>query len=219
MKILLIEDNVQLSSNIIRYLSLSDITCIAALDGEKGLHLAKTWDFDVIILDLHLPKLSGKEVLQTFLREGKSTPFLILTSDSLRQDIIDGLNLWADDYMTKPFDLDELLARLHALYRRNLKNKSNILTFWKYVLDLDQTVLLKGKEKISLSHLEFKLLTYLAQNQGKTLSRQELYQKVWGEFDGDIMFSKTIDVYIGYLRKKLEKDLIETVKWIGYKLI
>lgn len=219
MKVLVVEDNLSLWTNIVRYLSLSDISTDMALDWEDWLNKILNNFYDVVILDINLPKITGLELLEKMRQEKKETPVLILTSNSTKADVIWWLNLWADDYMTKPFDFDELLARLHVLNKRNLKNKSNLIIFWKYSLDLEKTILLKNNEEIKLSNLEFKLLTYLAQNQWKTISRKELYEKVWWEFDWDIMFSKTVDVYIWYLRKKLSYEIIVTIKWQWYKLI
>lgn len=219
MKILLIEDNIQISKNVIRFLSINNISCDSSLDGKEGLYKALTTYYDVIILDINLPMMNGLDVLRWIRERQKDNQIIILTSNSLKEDIIQWLNLWADDYMTKPFDFDELLARLHTLNRRNLKNKSNIIHFWKdYILDIEKTEVRKIDDIIKLSNLEFNLLKYLVQNQQKTISRQELYEKVWGEFDWDIMFSKTVDVYIWYLRKKLYPDIIQTVKGIWYKI-
>jgi len=218
MKILVIEDNIQISKNIVRFLSPQDIACDISLNWEEWLYKAKSHHYDVIILDINLPKISWIEVLKNLRENSFDTQILILTSNSSKNDLINWLNLWADDYMTKPFDFEELLARLNTLNRRNLKNKSNIITFWDYVLDIEKTILKKDKEEIKLSNLEFKLITYLSQNIWKTISRKELYEKVWWEFEWDIMFSKTVDVYIWYLRKKLDINIISTIKWIWYKI-
>lgn len=219
MKILLIEDSIQLSANIVRYLSLKNIPCESALDWENWLNKAINNYYDVIILDVNLPNLGWLDVLKILREKQKEIPIIILTSNSSKQDIVDWLNLWADDYMTKPFDFEELLARLNTLNRRNLKNKSNTINFWdNYFMDFEKIELKKWDEIINLSNLEFNLLKYLVQNINKTISRKELFEKVWWEFDWDIMFSKTLDVYIGYLRKKLDSDVIKTVKWIWYKI-
>ena len=218
MKVLLVEDNLQISKNIVRYLALNDITCEIALDGKEWLHKALTNFYDVVILDINLPLLSWNEILKTIRENWKNTQILMLTSNSLKEDIVSGLNLWADDYMTKPFDFEELKARLNSLNRRNLNNKSNIISLKNYTIDLEKVEVKKWDEIIKFSPLEFNLLKYLAQNTSKAISRKELYEKVWGEFDWDIMFSKTVDVYIWYLRKKLDNDIIETVKWVWYKI-
>lgn len=219
MKVLLIEDNVQISANIVRFLALKNITCESSQDWKDWLYKALTNHYDVIILDINLPSLNWLEILKTIREKQKDNQIIMLTSNSKKQDIVDWLNLWADDYMTKPFDFEELLARINSLNRRNFKNKWNIITFWNnYKIDLDKIELKQKDEIIKLSPLEFNLLKYLVQNISKTISRQELYEKVWWEFDWDIMFSKTVDVYIWYLRKKLNPELIQTVKWVWYRI-
>ncbi len=216
MKVLLIEDNLQISKNIIRFLALNDISCDSSLDWKDGLYKALSNYYDVIILDINLPSLNWLEILKIIRDRQKDNQILMLTSNSSKEDIVSWLNLWADDYMTKPFDFEELLARLNTLNRRNLKNKSSIINIKWYSIDLEKIEVKKWEEIIKFSNLEFNLLKYLVQNTNKAISRQELYEKVWGEFDGDIMFSKTVDVYIWYLRKKLDTQFIETIKWVWY---
>lgn len=218
MKVLIIEDNIQISANIVRYLSMQNIACDSSLDWKDWLSKALWNHYDVIILDINLPWMNWIEVLEKIRERWKDTQIIMLTSNSTKKDIVSGLNYWADDYLTKPFDFEELLARINTLNRRNLKNKSNIINFWEYTIDIEKTSLCKWDEIIKLSNLEFSLLKYLVQNIWKTISRQELYEKVWWEFNWDIMFSKTVDVYIWYLRKKLNPEIIETIKWIWYKI-
>ncbi|MDP5038901.1 MAG: response regulator transcription factor [Candidatus Gracilibacteria bacterium] len=218
MKILLIEDNIQISSNIVRFLSLKNISCESSIDGEDGLYKALTKYYDIIILDINLPKISGLEILKKIREKQKEVPVIMLTSNSTKEDIVIGLNYGADDYLTKPFDFDELLARLNSLNRRNLKIKSNIINIGDFIIDLEKFSVSKNGEIIKLSSQEFNLLKYFVQNKNKVISRKELYEKVWGEFDGDIMFSKTVDVYIGYLRKKIDNNLIKTIKGVGYTI-
>lgn len=218
MKILLIEDNITISKNIVRFLSLKDIKTDVSLDWENGLNKAIINFYDVIILDINLPKKSWIDILKTLREKQKNTSILMLSSNSLKEDIVSWLNFWADDYLTKPFDFDELYARILALYRRNLNNKSNNILLWDYVINLDKIEVIKNNEVIKLSPLEFNLFKYLAQNQNKAISRKELYEKVWWEFDWDILFSKTVDVYIWYLRKKLDKDLIKTIPSVWYSI-
>ncbi len=217
MKVLIIEDNEILSRNLVRYLSLKDIQWEVSFDWKDWLHKASTHFYDVVVLDINLPILDWMEVCKILREKWKDVPIIMLTSRSAKSDIIEWLNLWADDYLSKPFDYDELVARIKTLSRRNLKNKSNTkLMVNEYTIDLEEIQVYKWKEKISLSNLEFNLFKYLAQNKWKVVSRQELYEHVWWEFDWDLMFSKTVDVYIWYLRKKLWKDLIETKKWFWY---
>ena len=250
MKVLLIEDNEILSRNTVRYFANKDIHCDVSFNGKDWLYKAKTNYYDAVILDIALPKMDWLELCKNLRESWKNVPIIMLTSRSTKEDIIIGLDSWADDYLTKPFNYEELIARIKSLARRNLKNKASIIKVWEYTIDLEKNEvkkdnfnscpLNKGKDKVNwpersregalgyawkaervnknikLSNLEFRLITYFAQNQGKVISKKELYEKVWWEFDWDIMFSKTVEVYIWYLRKKLDKNLIKTVKWAGY---
>lgn len=218
MKVLLVEDNVQIWTNIVRFLALNDIACDFSIEWKDWLYKSLNNFYDVIILDINLPYVSWIEILQKIREKGMSTQVLFLTSNSTKKDIIDWLNLWADDYITKPFDFDELLARINTLHRRNLNNKSNVISYWDYTLDTNSMNFTKSWEEIKLSTQEFNLIKYFFQNKDKVISRKELYEKVWWEFDGDIMFSKTVDVYIWYLRKKIDKDIILTKKGSWYLL-
>lgn len=216
MKVLVVEDNEILSRNLVRFLALKDIAAEASFDGKDWLYKASVNFYDVIILDINLPSMDGVEVCKSLREKGKDTPIIMLTSRSAKTDIVEWLNVWADDYLSKPFDYDELIARVHSLSRRNLKNKSNTkIQVWEYVIDLEKIEVLKWETPIKLSTLEFDLFKYLVQNRGKVVSRKDIYEKVWWEFE-DFMFSKTVDVYIGYLRKKLDRDLIETKKGFWY---
>lgn len=217
MKVLIIEDNEILSRNLVRFLSLNDIQSDVSFDWSDWLYKASINFYDVIILDINLPIMNWLEVCKNLREKGKEVPIIMLTSRSSKVDIIEWLNVWADDYLSKPFDYDELIARIKTLTRRNLKNKSNTkITIWEYLIDLEEVQVYKWKQKIKLSTLEFNLFKYLSQNKWKLVSRQDLYEHVWGEFVWDIMFSKTVDVYIWYLRKKLWKNIITTKKWFWY---
>lgn len=219
MRILVIEDNEILNRNLVRYFASKDIFCEWSLDGEDGLYKALTKYYDVIILDINLPKKDGIEVCKTLREKGKDIGIIMLTSRNLNDDIVSWLNIWADDYLTKPFEYSELLARINAILRRKLTNKSNtIIKIWNLEINLQQIEVKKKWKIVELSKLEFELLKYLAQNQGIPLSREDIYKKVWWEFDVDFMFSKTIDVYVWYLRKKLWKDIIETKKGFGFMI-
>lgn len=217
MKVLIIEDNEILSRNLVRFLSLKDIQADISFDWLDWLYKASINFYDVIILDINLPNMSWLEICKNLREKWKDVPIIMLTSRSAKADIIDWLNIWADDYLWKPFDYDELIARLNTLSRRNLKNKSNTkIIIRDFVIDLEEVQVYKWNKKIKLSTTEFNLFKYLSQNKWKLASRQELYEHVWWEFDWDFMFSKTVDVYIWYLRKKLWKDIIETKKWFWY---
>jgi len=218
MKILIIEDNTELWSGLVRYLGLKNIHSELAVDGIQGLHKSLTKYYDAIVLDINLPGKNGLELCRELRVKWKDVPIIMLTSRSSNEDIVTWLDAWADDYLGKPFDYDVLIARLDALTRRSLKNKStSTLSIWEYLLDLEKIELTNKENKvIHLSHLEFELIKYFASNKGRAIDRKELYEKVWGEFQWEFMFSKTVDVYIWYLRKKLWKDIVETKKWYWY---
>ena len=217
MKVLIIEDNEILSRNLVRFLSLKDIHSDVSFDWKNWLYKASINFYDVIILDINLPEKNWLELCKEFREKWKETPIIMLTSRSTKTDIIEWLNLWADDYLPKPFDYEELLARINTLARRNFKNKSNTkILVWEYMIDLEEIQVYKWEEKIKLSNLEFNLFKYLSQNKSRVVSRQDIYEHVWWEFEWDFMFSKTVDVYIWYLRKKLWKKIIETKKGFWY---
>lgn len=217
MKVLVVEDNEILSRNMVRYLSSKDIHAEAAMDWEEWFRKAISKYYDIIILDINLPHKDGLEICKDLREREKDSAIIMLTSRGTNDDIVTGLENWADDYLVKPFEYSELLARMNAVIRRKMLNKSNTkITVWDIVIDLKKITVTKWDEEISLSKLEFELFKYLAQNKWMALSRQEIYETVWWESAGDFMFSKTIDVYVGYLRKKLWKDIIETKKWYWF---
>lgn len=216
MRVLIVEDHQILSRNLQQFLKLKDIESVIVWDWKEALYTASTEFFDLILLDINLPSMDGDEICKRLREKGKDTPILMLTSRSTKTDLISWLEIWADDYMVKPFDYDELLARVHTLTRRNLKNKSTTqIDIRGLNINLEKKIVTWTEWEIKLSHLEFDLLKYFAQNKWKVLSRQEIYEKVWWEYDEFSMW-KTVDVYIWYLRKKLWKELIETKKWFWY---
>ncbi len=217
MRVLVVEDNEILSRNLVRFLISRDIFAEAAMVWDEGLRKAATKYYDIVILDINLPGMNGLEICKALREREKDVSIIMLTSNSRNEDIIDGLDSGADDYLVKPFEYSELLARMNAIMRRKNINKSNTkISVWDIELDIQKVeVTQKGKE-VKLSKLEYDLFKYLVQNKWMALSRKEIYETVWGEFDWDFMFSKTIDVYIGYLRKKLWKELIETKKWYWF---
>jgi len=219
MKVLVVEDNPALWRNLVTFLGLKDISAEISMDGKDALYKSSTQYFDAIVLDINLPEIDGIEVCKTLREKQKDTPIIMLTSRSSKDDIIHGLESWADDYLVKPFDYDILVTRLKALTRRNLKNKSNTFIYiWDYTIDIEKLEVTRDSKSIKLSKLEYELFKYLSQNNWRAIDRKELYEKVWGEFDGDFMFSKTVDVYIWYLRKKLDREIIQTKKWFWYMI-
>jgi len=217
MRVLVIEDNEILSRNIIKYFVSRNIFAEASLDWKDWLYKASTKYFDVIILDINLPSMDWLEICKQLREKEKDVSIIMLTSRWTNEDIVLWLNNWADDYLVKPFEYSELVARINAIVRRKNINKSNtVINIWDIELNLQQLDVKKNGKIIKLSNLEYELFKYLVQNRWIALSRQQIYEKVWWEFQTDFMFSKTIDVYIWYLRKKFWKDLIETKKWFWF---
>ncbi|QFR39130.1 response regulator transcription factor [Candidatus Gracilibacteria bacterium 28_42_T64] len=217
MRVLVVEDNEILSRNLVKYLIARDIFTEVSLDGEEGYRKAISNYYDVLVLDINLPGMNGYEICKQIREKEKDISIIMLTSMGTNDDIVTGLDAGADDYVVKPFEYTELLARMNAITRRKMANRSNtLIKIGDIMLDLKQVEVRKAGKIIKMSTLEYDLFKYLAQNRGVALSRQKIYENVWGEFDIDFMFSKTIDVYIGYLRKKLGKELIETRKGFGF---
>lgn len=217
MKILIVEDNEILSNNIRDYLKLKWIE-------SKQLYIWKNVNYeltlnsyDLIILDLWLPDIDWLEVCENIRNSSNNLPILMLTARATIEDKLAWFDSWADDYLLKPFDYEELLMRIKALTKRNFKIKNSFIELWDIHVDLKEKEVKLSWELIHLSKLEIELLIYLIHNKGTTISKEELLEKVWGEYDAFSM-SRTVDVYIWYLRKKLWKNLIKTVRWEGYKI-
>ena len=215
MKVLIIEDNRVLAKNIREYLTLKSFHTEVAFDGITGKEKAMNEYFDVIILDINLPGKDGLTLCRELREEGNNIPVLFLTSRNNPKDVVTGLNIGADDYLGKPFDFEELISRILSLGRRNSPNKNTLICIGDIETDTSKRLVTKKSKVIELSAKEFDLLQYLIQNRGTPVNRQEILEKVWGEFDA-YAFSRTIDVHISTLRKKLGKDFIETRKGFGY---
>jgi two-component system copper resistance phosphate regulon response regulator CusR len=215
MHILLIEDEPKLAANIRQYLESETYAVAVEHDGRKGFERAMTQDFDLLILDINLPGMDGY-VICTMLREHKKNmPVLMLTARTKQQEIVHGLNIGADDYLTKPFDMEELLARIRAILRRNASDKQTELASGDIALDPNtRKVKRKGRE-VELAPKEYALLEFLLRNKGAVQDRPTIIEHVWGSRD-DLLFSQTVDVHVAYLRRKLGKSTIETVPGKGY---
>lgn len=222
MKVLLVEDDPNLASVIKRGLSDSGYEVEHGKDGAIGLNMALESTYDLIILDVMLPLMSGIEVCKALRKEQVETPILMLTALGTTAHVVDGLDSGADDYMRKPFTFDELKARLRTLSRRNghTLTNSNTLHAADLLLDLDRRVASRADTEITLTATEFRLLEFLMKNKNKVVTRMEILEHVW-----DINFNmgtNVVDVYVNYLRKKVdkqfEKKLIRTMIGIGYVL-
>lgn len=221
MRILIVEDERKMASFLERGLKEEHYAVDIAYDGEKGWEYAMTNEYDLLILDWMLPRMSGVELCHKFRQEGKITPVLILTAKDSVEDKIKGLDQGADDYLTKPFSFEELLARIRALLRRppHITDKT-VLQCANLKLDLIKRQAWSGEQEITLSQKEFALLEFLMRHAGEVVSRTAIAEHVWDlHFDP---MSNTIDVYINFLRKKIgetpSKSKIETIRGTGYRL-
>ncbi len=221
MKILLVEDEKQLSEALSQILIKNKYSVDAVLDGEDGLNYGLTDVYDVIILDIMLPKMSGLDILKTLRKNGISKPVILLTAKGTIEDKIIGLDSGADDYLPKPFSPDELLARLRALTRRNGDFiNDNILEFSDIKLNLLTYEMEALDNSITLTFKEFEILKYFMQRPKIVVSKDDLITKLWG-FDSDVEYNN-IEVYISFLRKKLayvnSHVKITTIRRVGYRL-
>jgi len=213
MRILVVEDEPRLLHNLTKALREEGYAVDAAADGEDGLFKAESFNYDAIILDIMLPKLDGWEMLER-LRQKKRTPVLMLTARDGHNDRVKGLDTGADDYLVKPFDLSELLARLRALIRRSLNQTSSKIEVRDVVLDTRARSATRDGNPVVLTAREFAILEYLAVHRGEVISRTELYEHLFDE--NDATFSNLLDVHIFSIRKKLGSDLVATRRGQGY---
>ena len=217
MHLLIVEDHQTVAANMKAFLEMQQFTVSVAHDGTTGLEFAMTEGIDLVILDINLPGMDGYTLCDMLRRNGKNIPILMLTARSKQEEVVKGLNLGADDYLTKPFDLDVLLARVRALLRRQGVEKAPVLVSGAITLDTNAREVTKGKKKIPLSPKEYALLEFLMRNKGVVQDRPTILSHVWGNADS-LMFSQTVDVHIAYLRKKIGKSTIETVPGAGYMI-
>ena len=220
MHILLVEDEKKVASFIQRGLEAEHYTVEVAHDGEAGLLRVFDGDYDLLILDIMLPKRDGLSVLHEVRRHKLSIPILLLTARDTVADKVAGLDHGADDYLTKPFAFEELLARVRALLRRGAPMPAPVLTLADLHLDLMTHQVTRADKRIDLTAKEFALLEFFLRHPGRVLSRTLIAQHVWGvDFD---TFTNVIDVYVNYLRKKIDTDfepkLLHTVRGAGYVL-
>lgn len=223
MKILLVEDEEGLILTLTDRLRSEGFDVTSATDGEAGLFLAASGGFDLIILDVMLPKKNGFDVCRDLRRKGIETPVLMLTAKGETIDKVLGLKLGADDYLTKPFEVIELLARVEALLRRAPKTQADspdAFRFGTISIDFKRAEVRKQNETVELSAMEFKLLQFLIENRGAVHSRDKLLDEVWG-YDA-MPSTRTVDVHVAWLRQKLEENprhpqFIQTVHGLGYK--
>jgi len=213
MRILLIEDEADLLASLARALREEGYAVDTATDGKVGLYKAESADYDAIVLDVMLPLLDGWEILQR-LRQSKKTPVLMLTARDAARDRVRGLDTGADDYLVKPFDLDELFARLRALIRRTAGQTRNIIEIGNVVMDTAARHVTLCGNPIALTAREYALVEFLALHRGETVTRSALYEHLFDE-DEDTL-SNLLDVHVSNLRKKLGAEFIATRRGHGY---
>lgn len=220
MKVLVVEDEKQISNFIKKGLEAEHFIVDTASDGEKGSFMGRTKDYDVILLDNVMPKKNGQQVCREIRSDGKNVPILMVSVNSETTTKVDLLNSGADDYLTKPFEFNELLARINALLRRPEKVESEIINVDDLVVDIAKHEVTRGGKNITLTKKEYMLLKYMVKNVGIVLSRTMLLENVW-DMNVDY-FSNTIESHIASLRKKIDikgkKKLIHTVSGRGYKV-
>ncbi|HKF17195.1 MAG TPA: response regulator transcription factor [Candidatus Dormibacteraeota bacterium] len=221
MEILVVDDDPALRAALDRALKLEGYRVSFAHDGRQALQMMTGASQDAVILDLGLPLMDGVEVCRRARERGDRTPVLMLTARDAVSDRVEGLDAGADDYLVKPFALDELLARLRALLRRTVATPAEaILKFADMVLDLQTMDVRRGKRDLELTRTEFRLLELFMRNPRVVLSRSRIFEEVWGYDFG--ASSNALEVYVSYLRRKLEADgeprLIHTVRGVGYTL-
>ncbi|MGE8689903.1 MAG: response regulator transcription factor [Achromobacter sp.] len=216
MRILVVEDEPTLAGQLAEALRAAGYTVDAAADGESARYLGDVETFDAVVLDLGLPVMDGLTVLKAWRAGGRNMPVLILTARDNWHEKVAGIDAGADDYLTKPFHMEELLARVRALLRRSTAHASAEWRCGPLVLDTRQARASVDGRPLALTSHEFKVLAVLMQRAGEVVSRSELTEHIYAQdFDRD---SNTIEVFIGRLRKKLPPDTIETVRGLGYRL-
>ncbi len=214
MRILVVEDDADLNRQLVTALTDAGYVVDKALDGEEGHFLGDTEPYDAVVLDLGLPVMDGVSVLEKWRRAGKKMPVLILTARDRWSDKVAGFDAGADDYVTKPFNMAEVMARVRALLRRSTGHATNELTCGPVSLDVKGARVTVNGMPIKLTSLEFRLLAYLMHHGGKVVSRTELVEHLYDQdFDRD---SNTVEVFVGRLRKKLGVDVLHTIRGMGY---
>ena len=218
MRVLVAEDEQDLNNIVSAKLAESGHSVDSCLDGKEALLYLSAAEYDVVILDIMMPGADGFKVLEKIRKEGRKTPVLFLTARDSIQDRVRGLDAGANDYLVKPFSLDELMARVRVLTRSSHGSAHNVLSAGDLTLDIGTREVMRGGRRIELSAKEFQLLEYLLHNKGIVLSREKIENHIWNfDYEGG---TNVVDVYISYLRKKIDvpgvQKLIRTVRGVGY---
>jgi two-component system, OmpR family, response regulator len=216
MRILVVEDDKNINRQLKDALTEAGYAVDVAFDGEEGHFLGETEPYDAVVLDIGLPMIDGISILEKWRRAGRLMPVLLLTARDRWSDKVAGIDAGADDYVAKPFHMEEVLARLRALIRRAAGHASSEIICGPLRVDTKSARVDVNGEAVKLTSHEFRLLSYLLHHQGKVISRTELVEHLYDQdFDRD---SNTIEVFVGRLRKKLGLDIIETIRGLGYRI-
>jgi len=220
-RILVVEDEHKIANSVKKGLELENFAVDTVYDGPAGYDLAATEDYDALILDLMLPGIDGLAITRKLRQKNIHTPILILTAKGRVDDKVTGLNTGADDYLSKPFSFNELLARLRALLRRPKNSTGRILQVGDLILDTVTYEVRRNRQILKLSGREFALLEYLMRHPDKVITKEQIISHVWN-YDADIL-TNTVEVFVGFLRKKIDRissgpKLIKTVRGFGYKI-
>jgi DNA-binding response OmpR family regulator len=220
MRVLVVEDERRMAAALQRGLQAEGFAVDLAHDGEDGLHMARQGEYDVVVLDIMLPKISGYNVCKQLRAEENWVPILMLSAKDGEYDMADGLDLGADDYLTKPFSYIVLVARLRALLRRGANRRPAVLRAGDLSLDPARRRVARGETPVELTPREFALLEYLIRRHDEVVSKIEILEHVWDTFDTD---PNVVEVYVGYLRRKIDvpfsKNALQTVRGAGYRLV
>ncbi|MEV4367096.1 response regulator transcription factor [Nonomuraea sp. NPDC049637] len=219
MRVLVVEDERRMAAALQRGLQAEGFAVDLAHDGEEGLHAARQGDYDVVVLDIMLPRLSGYNVCKQLRAEENWVPILMLSAKDGEYDMADGLDLGADDYLTKPFSYVVLVARLRALLRRDSGRRPSVLAAGDLTLDPARRKVQRGETPVELTPREFALLEFLMRRRDEVVSKSEILEHVWDTFDTD---PNVVEVYVGYLRRKVDapfgRNVLQTVRGAGYRL-
>ena len=215
MKILIVEDEHKIANSLKIGFEQESFICDVAYDGESGYDLASSEEYDLIVLDIMLPKKNGISILRDLRRDGIHTPILMLTAKGEMDNKLEGFNSGADDYLVKPFSFEELVARVKALSRRPNEIRSEIVKIKDLQIDTKNQEVKKLGKVIQLSKKEYQLLEYLMKNKGKIVSKDNIISHVW-DYEAEIL-PNTVEVFVKYLRNKIGNNMIKTIRGFGYK--
>ena len=215
MKLLVVEDEHKIANSLKKGFEQESFICDVAYDGESGYDLASSEEYDLIVLDIMLPKKNGISILRDLRRDGIHTPILMLTAKGEMDNKLEGFNSGADDYLVKPFSFEELVARVKALSRRPNEIRSEIVKIKDLQIDTKNQEVKKLGKVIQLSKKEYQLLEYLMKNKGKIVSKDNIISHVW-DYEAEIL-PNTVEVFVKYLRNKIGNNMIKTIRGFGYK--